>query len=125
MYLTSYFFDRAVETGLVPESAIRAHMKPADFRAKASSVCRVPWTGFEDMKTRFPDVEEDHAPFVCMDLSFITSLLEDGFKIPSMEEFVMVKQFLYRGEYFESAWPLGAAINTLSGSGNEYPRLLH
>jgi len=50
-----------------------------------------------------------------MDLSFIASLLVDGFKIAPEAELVVVKQFLYNGLLFESAWPLGAAINTLSG----------
>jgi apyrase len=115
MYLTSYFFDRAVETGLVPESATSARLRPAEFRAKADAVCRLPWKGLSDMQVRFPDVEAEHAPFVCMDLSFITSLLVDGFNIPSETELVVVKQFLYNGLRFESAWPLGAAIDTLSG----------
>ena len=116
MYLTSYFFDRAVETGLVPESATSARIRPADFRSKAEAVCRVAWAGPADVRQRFPDVEEDHAPYVCLDLTFISSLLVDGFKINAMSELVVVKQFLYEGLLFESAWPLGAAINTLSGS---------
>ena len=115
MYLTSYFFDRAVEAGLAPSSATSARLRPAEFRAKADSVCRLPWKGLSDMQARFPDVEADHAPFVCMDLSFIASLLVDGFKIAPEAELVVVKQFLYNGLLFESAWPLGAAINTLSG----------
>ena len=64
-------------------------------------------------------MEEDHAPYVCLDLTFISSLLVDGFRIPPMSELVVVKQFLYNGLLFESAWPLGAAINTLSGSKND------
>ena len=119
MYLTSYFFDRAVETGLVPASATSARIRPADFRSKAEAVCRVAWAGPADMRQRFPDVEEDHAPYVCLDLTFISSLLVDGFRIPPMSELVVVKQFLYEGLLFESAWPLGAAINTLSGSKND------
>ena len=115
MYLTSYFFDRAVEAGLAPSSATSARLRPAEFRAKADAVCRLPWKGLSDMQARFPDVEADHAPFMCMDLSFIASLLVDGFKIAPEAELVVVKQFLYNGLLFESAWPLGAAINTLSG----------
>jgi hypothetical protein len=43
-----------------------------------------------------------------------SALLTKGLKIPAEKELTLVKQLQYQGEWFEAAWPLGAAINTLA-----------
>lgn len=56
----------------------------------------------------------DDAPYLCLDLSFQASLLVDGLKVPAEEPVTLVRQVRYHGAYYEAAWPLGAAINTLN-----------
>lgn len=65
-------------------------------------------------RPRFPQVVELQAPFLCMDLSFMHSLLHRGFGIPDERSITLVKRILYKGNQVEAAWPLGAAINMMS-----------
>ena len=51
-----------------------------------------------------------------MDLSFCHQLLNEGFKVPDNAEITVVKRIKYKGNEVEAAWPLGAAINLLSGA---------
>lgn len=59
----SYFYDRAIETGLVDPFA-GGQVAVADFTKKAREVCQNPNTD---------------QPFICLDLVFISVLLQDGY----------------------------------------------
>ena len=59
-------------------------------------------------------VDSAQAPFLCLDLSFLHSLLTHGFKIQQGQAVTLVKRVKYQSQEIEAAWPLGAAINLLS-----------
>lgn len=54
------------------------------------------------------------APYLCLDLSFLHTLLTEGFRIQEGREVTLVKRVKYQSQEIEAAWPLGAAINLLS-----------
>jgi apyrase len=110
-YISSYFWERAAEAGLVPDGdAIDAVVEPGHFLEAAKRACDL------DLKTlgsRFPTVADPHRPYFCLDLTYAHTLLTRGFKIPEQQEVTLVKRVRYNGEDVEAAWPLGAAINAL------------
>lgn len=113
-YISSYFWDRAQDVGLIPDDkAISVVIKPSAFRTKGDLACRTP---MQHLPTEFPSVEESQRPYMCMDLSFLHTLLTQGFKVPENAEITIVKKVQYKKEQIEAAWPLGAAINLLSAS---------
>ena len=59
-------------------------------------------------------VDASQAPYLCLDLSFLHTLLTEGFKIQEGREVTLVKRVKYQSQEIEAAWPLGAAINLLS-----------
>jgi apyrase len=42
-------------------------------------------------------------------------VLTQGFDLPEASPLTLVKQVKYNGQAIEAAWPLGAAIDSLSG----------
>lgn len=109
-YISSYFWDRASDAGLVAEDAIEAYVKPSAFVELAEKACAA---GLEEIAMIFPKVHEDIRPFFCMDLSYVHTLLIKGFKVPDETQVTLVKKVEYNGEHIEAAWPLGAAINLM------------
>uniref|UniRef100_A0A8C0JRK2 nucleoside diphosphate phosphatase n=1 Tax=Canis lupus dingo TaxID=286419 RepID=A0A8C0JRK2_CANLU len=65
-YAFSYYYDRAVDTGMI-DYETGGVLKVEDFKRKAREVC--------DNLENFTS----GSPFLCMDLSYITALLKDGF----------------------------------------------
>lgn len=59
-------------------------------------------------------VDEQQAPFMCLDLTFCHNLITKGFKIAENTKVTLVKKIQYKKEEVEAAWPLGAAINMLN-----------
>lgn len=59
-------------------------------------------------------VDAAQAPYLCLDLSFLHTLLTEGFRIQEGREVTLVKRVKYQSQEIEAAWPLGAAINLLS-----------
>jgi apyrase len=113
-YISSYFWDRAQDVGLIPnDKAISVIISPVAFREKGDLACRTPMTS---LGSEFASVEEAQRPYLCMDLSFLHTLLTQGFKVPEKAEITVVKKVKYKKEEIEAAWPLGAAINLLSSS---------
>ncbi|XP_051953972.1 ectonucleoside triphosphate diphosphohydrolase 5-like isoform X3 [Xyrauchen texanus] len=93
-YAFSYYYDHAVEAGLVHESRGGA-VKIRDFRKRAKEVCN---------KT------PKHNPvnhFLCMDLTYITCLLKDGFGFKESTVLELTKKV----KNVETSWALGATIN--------------
>lgn len=101
---------RAVGAGIVPdENAKEAEVAPQAFADAAKRACAL---NVAAVASTFVAAGDD-APFLCLDLSFQAALLIDGLKVPEAELVTLVRQVQYQGEYYEAAWPLGAAINTL------------
>mmetsp|Transcript_32932 Transcript_32932/g.78154 ORF Transcript_32932/g.78154 Transcript_32932/m.78154 type:complete len:449 (+) Transcript_32932:117-1463(+) len=112
VYVSSYLFDRGVDSGIVRDpEAIRWDATPAQYKEAAAEVCSL---DEEAVKRKYPNVSPEHAPYLCMDLSYCYSVLVRGFKIKETAPVTMIKQIQYKGENLEAQWPLGAAINSLS-----------
>lgn len=110
-YVSSYFWDRATDAGLIKdESARHVIVSPGHFKKAAKHACSLDVVSLE---VNYPKVPDTQRPFFCLDLTYAHTLLTQGFKIPEGMEVTIVKQVQYKGEYVEAAWPLGAAINLL------------
>lgn len=110
-YVSSYFWDRAAEAGLVDgKDAVQAAINPSSFKKMAQHACAL---DVNTLAEKFPEVQEEHRPYFCLDLTYAHVLLTSGFKIPDMQKLTLVKKVEYQGEMIEAAWPLGAAINML------------
>lgn len=127
LYLFSYFWDRAIDVGIIDDpNALTFVMTPNSFTLKANELCSLQ---LERLKERYPNVEETQRPFLCMDLTYISALLMDGLKLHPHKDVTLTKQikykyltgvvnncvyWCYRGNNIETSWTLGAAINSLS-----------
>ena len=113
LYVSSYFWDRAVDAGLVTDVAASvASVKPADWRRAGEAAC-APHT--DAVKAAFPAAPADVAPYLCLDLAFQHALLTHGFGLGEKQGLTLVKKVQYRGREVEAAWPLGAALDALAG----------
>ncbi|KAM3603566.1 uncharacterized protein V6R79_025010 [Siganus canaliculatus] len=93
-YAFSYYFDRAVDAGLIDE--IHGGMlEVRDFKKRAKEVC--------NKMAKHPLVTS----FLCMDLTYITCLLKDGFGFKDGT----VLQLTKKVNNVESSWALGATLD--------------
>ncbi|GAB0095889.1 ectonucleoside triphosphate diphosphohydrolase 5 [Sergentomyia squamirostris] len=90
----SYYFERAIETGLVDPN-LGGEIKVGDFYTKAREVCAIPNTD---------------QPFMCLDLTFISVLLQDGYGLKPQAQIKLYKRI----DNHEISWALGCAYNILS-----------
>ncbi|XP_017023997.1 ectonucleoside triphosphate diphosphohydrolase 5 isoform X1 [Drosophila kikkawai] len=90
----SYYFERAVETGLVDPIAGGETTVEA-FRKKAQEICAIP---------------NDEQPFMCFDLTFISTLLREGFGLNDGKKIKLYKKI----DGHEISWALGCAYNVLT-----------
>ncbi|XP_055710693.1 ectonucleoside triphosphate diphosphohydrolase 5 isoform X2 [Phlebotomus papatasi] len=90
----SYYFERAIETGLVDPN-LGGEIKVGDFYTKAREVCAIPNTD---------------QPFMCLDLTFISVLLQDGFGLKPQAQIKLYKKI----DNHEISWALGCAYNIFS-----------
>jgi len=112
LYVSSYFWDRAVDAGLVPAAAaVAASLSPADLRAAGERACAA---STDAVRAAFPAAAPDLAPYMCLDLAFQHALLTHGFGLPEAQGVTLVKKVAYRGREVEAAWPLGAALDALA-----------
>lgn len=110
-YISSYFWDRATDAGLIVDANINQQdVTPKEFGSLAAKACS---SKLDDLGAAFPSVKEDIRPFFCLDLAYAHILLTKGFKIPEEASIRLVKRVQYNGDLIEAAWPLGAAINAL------------
>lgn len=67
-----------------------------------------------ELAKRF-SLQDDNAPFFCLDLSFCHTVLTQGFDMPDHESLTLVKKVKY-GDLgpIDASWSLGAAIDELS-----------
>lgn len=88
----SYYYERAEETGLIYHGG---DITIADYYKKAKEVCATPNTD---------------QPFMCLDVSFISVLLESGFDLKPTTQIKLYKHV--KGH--EISWALGCAFNILT-----------
>uniref|UniRef100_A0A8C7WM26 nucleoside diphosphate phosphatase n=1 Tax=Oryzias sinensis TaxID=183150 RepID=A0A8C7WM26_9TELE len=93
-YAFSYYYDRAVDAGLI-DGLTGGTVQVRDFRKRAKEVC-------SDMIKNPPA-----SPFLCMDLTYITCLLKDGFGFKESAALQLTKKV----NNVEASWALGAALD--------------
>uniref|UniRef100_A0A182QRL3 Ectonucleoside triphosphate diphosphohydrolase 5 n=1 Tax=Anopheles farauti TaxID=69004 RepID=A0A182QRL3_9DIPT len=94
----SYFFDRAIETGLV-DPIQGGETTVGEFVSKSREVCA--------------DANADQ-PFMCVDLVFISTLLEEGYGLKAKTPLKLYKKI----DGHEISWALGCAYNILTNREN-------
>lgn len=92
----SYFFDRAIETGLV-DPFQGGETTVNDFIVKSREVCA--------------EANADQ-PFMCIDLTFISVLLEEGYGLKPKTPLKLYKKI----DGHEISWALGCAYNILTSN---------
>ncbi|XP_043913635.1 ectonucleoside triphosphate diphosphohydrolase 6 [Protopterus annectens] len=94
-YAFSYYYDRAVDVGLIDEEK-GGSLKVEDFEAAAKQTCKAMESG------------EGEKPFLCLDLTYITVLLQElGF--PKNKVFRLARKI----NNVETSWALGATFHHL------------
>nr|XP_048305106.1 nucleoside diphosphate phosphatase ENTPD5 [Myodes glareolus] len=99
-YAFSYYYDRAADTHLIDYEK-GGVLKVEDFERKAREVC--------DNLESFTS----GSPFLCMDLSYITALLKDGFGFADDTLLKLTKKV----NNIETGWALGATFHLLQSLG--------
>ena len=92
------------------KSALEGRVQPLRFKEAALLICG---KGPEEVMKVYPLVHRDSAPFLCLDLCFISSLLEFGFGVGDKSTLLMAQKLVFRGEHVETQWPLGASLEEL------------
>ncbi|NWJ07844.1 ENTP5 diphosphohydrolase, partial [Crypturellus undulatus] len=102
-YAFSYYYDRAVDTNLIDyeEGGV---LEVRDFERKAKEVC--------DNMERYSSA----SPFLCMDLTYITALLKEGFGFKDGTLLQLTKKV----NNIETSWTLGATFHLLQTLGITY-----
>lgn len=90
----SYYYDRAIETGLV-DAITGGETTIKNFHNQAREACASPNT---------------EQPFMCLDLTFISTLLEYGFGLRQQTVLQLYKKI----DGHEISWALGCAYNLLT-----------
>ncbi|XP_067681163.1 ectonucleoside triphosphate diphosphohydrolase 5-like [Haliotis asinina] len=98
IYAFSYFFDRAVDSNLIDEVS-GGSVLVEDFQEAGEQACGN------------PDKDD---PFLCMDLTYIYSLLKDGYGLDLKSSIHVLKQI----KKIEVSWTLGAAFQVLTSLGH-------
>uniref|UniRef100_A0A674AJG7 nucleoside diphosphate phosphatase n=1 Tax=Salmo trutta TaxID=8032 RepID=A0A674AJG7_SALTR len=93
-YAFSYYFDRAVDAGLIDRTQ-GGMLEVRDFKKRAKEVC--------NKMSKYHLI----SPFLCMDMTYITCLLKDGFGFKENT----VLQLTKKVNNVETSWALGATFN--------------
>uniref|UniRef100_A0A8B9DH29 nucleoside diphosphate phosphatase n=1 Tax=Anser cygnoides TaxID=8845 RepID=A0A8B9DH29_ANSCY len=102
-YAFSYYYDRAVDTNLIDYEQ-GGVLEVRDFERKAKEVC--------DNMERYNSA----SPFLCMDLTYITALLKEGFGFRDNTLLQLTKKV----NNIETSWTLGATFHLLQSLGITY-----
>ncbi|XP_072313317.1 ectonucleoside triphosphate diphosphohydrolase 5 [Eucyclogobius newberryi] len=92
-YAFSYYFDRAKESGLIDSRGGTVEVR--DFKKKAKEVC--------NKMSKYRTI----SPFLCMDLTYITCLLKEGFGFKDNTMLQLAKKV----NNVETSWALGATFD--------------
>ncbi|NXF04269.1 ENTP6 diphosphohydrolase, partial [Smithornis capensis] len=92
-YTFSYYYDRAAEAGLI-DTEKGGSLTVSDFEIAAKYVCKT------------MEINPGSSPFLCMDLTYITFLLQElGF--PKSQVFKLARKI----DNIETSWALGATFH--------------
>ena len=113
LFVASFFFDKAVDAGIISnKKVVSAVVTPAEFERAAKKFCSL---SLAEIVQQFPRLKEMKRKYICLDLVYQYSLLVTGFGIDQNQELTLVKKILYRDSEVEASWPLGSAIELISG----------
>lgn len=113
LFVASFFFDKAADAGIIKDKKVAsAVVTPADFEEAAKKFCSL---SLAEISQEFPKLKEEKKRYICLDLVYQYTLLVVGFGIDPQQELTLVKKIMYRGSEVEAAWPLGSAIELVSG----------
>lgn len=113
LFVASFFFDKAVDAGIIENKKVAsAVVTPAEFERAAKMFCGL---SLAEIGDRFPKLKEWKREYMCLDLVYLYSLLVSGFGIDRNQDITLVKKITYRGSEVEASWPLGSAIELVSG----------
>lgn len=101
IYAFSFYFDRLKSAQMFDEKG--GVLQLSDILAKAMTICNR-----SDMDTRIDKTDKDY-PFLCMDLTFIYTILSQGLGIPNSKELNIHNVV----NEMEINWALGAAFHML------------
>ncbi|GBF96232.1 hypothetical protein Rsub_08777 [Raphidocelis subcapitata] len=113
-YVSSFFFDRALDAGIIADpAATEWRTTPKEFARRAAAVCgKDP----AEIAAQFELQDAAAAPYFCLDLSFCHTVLTEGFDLAESDHLTLVKKVEHNGQLIEASWPLGAAIDELSAA---------
>ncbi|NXS11544.1 ENTP6 diphosphohydrolase, partial [Neodrepanis coruscans] len=92
-YTFSYYYDRAAEAGLI-DTEKGGSLTLSDFEIAAKYVCKT------------MEINPGSSPFLCMDLTYITFLLQ-ALGFPKSQVFKLARKI----DNFETSWALGATFH--------------
>ncbi|KAL2555160.1 apyrase 2 [Forsythia ovata] len=113
LYLSSSFYWTALEAGILESNADGGITRPLAYKEAAKRVCA---TKFADIKSEFPNAEDDDIPYLCMDLVYQYTLLVHGFDVTPKHKVTVVNKVNYKNSKLNAEWPLGCAIDVMSSS---------
>lgn len=113
LFVASFFFDKAVDAGIIRNKKVAsAVVAPSEFERAAKKFCSL---SLAEIVQRFPKLKEQKRKYICLDLVYQYILLVTGFGIDPNQKVTLVKKILHRGSEVEASWPLGSAIELVSG----------
>ena len=115
-YAMSYIAERAVQSKAAAspvDDATPATVTPRRLAEAGRKICG---THINDVMKRYPGVDPEHHPWLCLDVAYVYALLTDGFGVGADETVTLVDKIRYRGKAVEAAWALGDAIATMEGA---------
>ena len=105
-----YYFDRAVDAGLVDAGAEVGTVTPELYQNSAERACSM---DAARLGAAFGTVAAKDRAFLCLDLTFIHGLLVDGLGVAPNAALSLAKKMPYNGAHIETQWTLGAAIQSM------------
>lgn len=113
LFVASFFFDKAVDAGIIKNKKVAtAVVTPLEFEQAAKRFCSL---SLAEIAQEYPKLKEAKRKYICLDLVYEYTLLVAGFGIDRNQKLTLVKKILYRSSEVEAAWPLGSAIELVSG----------
>ncbi|KAG5100988.1 hypothetical protein JHK82_046040 [Glycine max] len=79
---------------------------------------------WDDAKSAYPILTEERIPYVCMDSTYMSALLVDGFGLDPWQQITVANKILYQDALVAAAWPLGTAIEAISAM-PKFERLMY
>ena len=88
----SYFYDLAMDAGLIPQGALDGVTSVSDYKKAAQKVC-----------------SDDQSKFACVDITFVYALLHKGYGLPDSKPIQIYKKI----NGHEASWALGVGYQMI------------